>query len=412
MQKLSCASPLARLVFLIAIAGSAALAAAQSPKYSVTNLGPLLSSKGEVDYWPAMSSDGSKVIGLAWTRAQGFHSFYWDGTMHDMGANYGEPPVAVSNDGTVIPNHNPARIWTLASGYLNLPGIDASAGSNAINDSDVVVGTDRTVALSYSRSSSGVWSSTQLPPLTGYADSGASFIDDAGNIFGSSTVVGPGPSEATWWTPGNPLAPINLGPLYIVTSTGVFDRGTMTCASFDSTRGIARDVWTVSATGQAFYSDSTGLTTQLPIPAQSTSYTPSGMNSSGVVVGNGGNGHAYYWSPGGSQIDLGFLPGMTVSQLYVGQNPCETPIDAAGNIVGWCYSSQTYAAFLSTPASRLTSAKLLNLNKLLSNTLKSVGLTTLYQAMSTNAAGDILCIASAPGNAQYIALLKPVGSNP
>ena len=188
MRKLSCASPLARLVFSIAIAGSAAFVAAQTPRYSVTNLGPLLTSRGEVDYWPSMSSDGSKVVGLSWSNANGYHSFYWDGTMHDMGNDNGNPPVAVSNDGTVIPNTNPARVWTLATGFVLLPGIDSSAGSSAINDSDVVVGTDRNVALIYSQSSPGIWGSTQLPPLTGFAASGASFIDNAGNVFGLSLI--------------------------------------------------------------------------------------------------------------------------------------------------------------------------------------------------------------------------------
>ncbi|MFI5385632.1 MAG: hypothetical protein ACHQ50_05865 [Fimbriimonadales bacterium] len=406
MRKLSYALPLARLVISIAIAGSAALAAAQ--RYSITNLGHLLTTKGEVDYWPAMSSDGSKVIGLTWSNANGYRNFYWDGTMHDMGGIYGNPPVAVSNDGTVIPNVNPARIWTLAGGTVSLLPGDPSAGSNAINDDDVIVGRDSTIGLCYSLSSSG-WSATQLSPLSGYAHSGATVIDNAGNIFGSSTVTGPGPCEATWWTLANPLSPIDIGPLYIVTSTGSFVRGSMTCASFDSTLGIARYVWTVSSTGQTFYSDSTGLTVQLPIPAGATSYTPSGMNSSGVVVGNGGNGHAYYWSPSAGQIDLGLLPGTVSSSVFVHQNPLAKPIDDAGNIVGWCSTSNgATTPFLSTPASRMTSAKLINLNTLLSNTLKSVGLTYLYQAISTNAAGDILCIASAPGNAQYIALLKPV----
>jgi hypothetical protein len=334
--------------------------------------------------------------------------------MHDMGNDYGNAPLAVSNDGIVIPNSYPGRVWTLASGYVWIRS-DHRASSNAINDSDVVVGADNItgVGLSFSQITPGIWGSTQLPPLAGYTHSGASIIDDIGNVFGSSSVTGPSRQEATWWTLANPSAPIDLGPLYIITPTGSVDLGTMIAASYDSTLGIARDVWTVSATGQTFYSDSTGLTTQVPLPAPGTTYTPYGMNASGVVVGDGGNGRAYYWSPGGSQTDLGVLPGYVSSAVWNYQQPHEKPIDDAGNIVGWCSTSRgATTPFLSTPASRLTSAKMLDLSKLLSKPLKNFGLTQLFQAVSINKAGDILCIASAPGNAQYIVLLKPVGTNP
>ena len=66
-------------------------------------------------------------------------------------------------------------------------------------------------------------------------------------------------------------------------------------------------------------------------------------------------------------------------------------LDDSGFIIGTSTGS-TSKAFLSTPASRATSAKLLDLNTLLTtNALKSAGITALTQGQLINNAGFIVC---------------------
>ena len=153
-------------------------------------------------------------------------------------------------------------------------------------------------------------------------------------------------------------------------------------------------VWGFS--GRGFYTDGTG-TTELPQPTSpSPNNSPKGINAAGLVAGFATydtSRHAYAWA-NGTQTDLGVLAGMTSSEMGAGTVAdlfVTRPINDSGYIVGFSSGSTNSKAFVSTPASRATSAKMLDLNLLLFNSLKNVGLTSLTNAISVNNAGFILC---------------------
>lgn len=425
MRKLCYTRPLSRLVVSAGLAAIAALGGAQAPRFSVTNLGQLASG-AESDFAYAMSSDGTKVVGSAQylvNRQSVYHAFYWNGTMHDIGALGGPTAYGVSRNGTVVLGAYPGAVWSLTSGKVALMAPDgSSANAYAINDSDIVVGRGRTttwigndsggnpvyafVALQWSRDPiTGNWGSISLQPLPGFNFSGAfGGIDANGNIVGTSSYYDPSTgvtiaNEATLWSPNDGFVPHDMGPIGSVGAGSWVDPVTL-----DS-----RYVWNLGS--GACYTDSTG-TIQLPFPDPSNPANQAhGVNASGMVAGfatYGGNPHAYCWS-GGVQTDLGVLTGMTSSLTWTDTFRAR-PIDDNGFIIGWCNGSNgSQKAFVSTPTSRGTSAKMLDLNTLLSNTLKGVSLSSLNMALATNNAGFILCNGTASGSGgQRVALLRRV----
>lgn len=424
---------IARILVGLALAALGTLqisALAQTPKYSVTNIGSLTGS--EIDSVVAVSSDGSKVVGTAMylqgtTYTGVTHSFLWDGTMHDVGATtstgpYVPGPYGVSNDGTVLLGQAHARVWTRNGGMVQLFGPDGSEGvAFGINDSDVVAGRGRTttiighdsggnpiyawVGLRWSQDPiTRNWTSISLQPLSGYNFSGAfGGIDASGNIVGTSSYVDPSTgtttaTEATLWSPTDGFLPHDLGPASVVGGNGF-----ITGFSVDPVTLNTRYVWYEQQPWISFYTDSTG-TVQLPLPDPNNPFNEvRGVSASGVVAGfavYGGVRHAYCWSTG-VQTDLG-VP----SELS--QSGYARPINDYGFIVGFWRQSRANVAFLSTPASRATSTKVFDLNSLLSNTLKGVGLKSLTDAVSINNAGYIICNATNTNGWQRVALLTRV----
>jgi uncharacterized membrane protein len=401
----------------------------QTPKYSVRYLGTLTSS--ETDTVIAVSSDGSKVVGAAsyvdkhgaWTGVT--HSFLWDGTMHDVGTYSGTPPFApeayaVSNDGTVLLGPAHARVWKNGV-TVPLSGPDGSeAVAFGINDSDVVAGAGHTTTVVYYDSAgtpitalvglrwsqlpgTNIWTSIPLQPLNGYNFSRASGgIDANGNIVGTSYFVDSSgnttANEATLWSPNDGFLPHDLGPASVVGGNGF-----ITGFSVDPVTLNTQYVWHQQQPWVSFYTNAAG-TSQLPLPDPSNPFNEvRGVNASGMAAGfalYGGVRHAYCWS-NGVQTDLGVPSEMS-------QSGYARPINDGGFIIGYWKQSQGYVAFLSTPASRATTAKVLDLNLLLTNTLKSVGLASLTGAVSINNAGYILCSATNSSGLKRAALLTRV----
>lgn len=382
----------------------------QTPKYSVTNLGALLSS-AETDGVSAVSADGTKVAGQA-DVAGTLHSFYWDGTMHDAGITGGLFPFAVASNGVVLIGAYPATVWTLAAGNVTLYGPNGPASCLGMNDSAEVVGHGVTstivghnpdgspiyarIGLHWARNpATGNWDYTLLPPLAGYDTSIADRIDLSGNIIGTSYITNPNSGDpsaqvAVRWSAGDGHIPHYVGPLNA-------PNGFIKAFSVDALTLNTLYVWNDQSTWKGFYTDWNG-TTELPQPVSANPLNvPYGVNASGLVAGiaNYSAGtHAYAWA-NGVQTDLGVLAGMASSVLS--QGVYVKPVNADGFIVGWSTGfpgksgNVTHTAFISTPASRATSTRMLDLNSLLSNTLKSVGLTSLTQGISVNDGGFIIC---------------------
>ena len=139
-----------------------------------------------------------------------------------------------------------------------------------------------------------------------------------------------------------------------------------------------------------------------------------GINVLGQVAGTANfaaGSHAAYWDPAfasGTMMDLGVLSGTSSSQIAPSTSGLVNVIDDGGFIVGISNGS-TSKAFLSTPASRATSAKLLDLNALLTtNALKSASISALTKGMLINNAGYIVCYGtdSKTGNVRVVRLRR------
>jgi probable HAF family extracellular repeat protein len=423
---------IARLTALTALA-LLPLAVAQGqalpPKYSVTKLPtfPLSKNWTEDDMVKAMSSDGSKIVGTAAQYAASGYSagnkvFYWDGAMHEiLVTGTGATPLSVTPTGLVLLGISPPSVWTLATGITLLPspgGLHAAAVS--MNDAGVVagfaynpqvplgVGADGSplyadICLRWAKGVTG-WQYTQLPPLplAGHNFSrcggGVNAIDQSGNVIGVSAIASPDPTSnspllsdlhAVLWD--SSLVPHDLGAILQSdphsSSPPVDSR---TDAFFNT-----RFVWLRGS--RTYYSDANGTTELVGSGAASPSAAAKGVNALGQVTGIAnfaGGSHAFYWDttfPTGVVMDLGVLSATNTTSA-VGQSGQFNVIDDSGFIVGSSYDYTT-KAFLSTPASRATANKLLDLNTLLTtNALKNAGLTTLTGARIINNAGFIACM--------------------
>ena len=219
-------SGIARVAALAALA-LAPLAAAhgQTPKYSVTNLGTLVSSN-ETDSVAAMSSDGSKIAGWANYSSgnkAGSNVFYWDGALHNVEvltplgglAINGMKPVAVNSSGMVLLGSVSPSVWTLAGGKQLLPCFTLLFGgtetqARAINDAGVVAGSSddpdgflgytvegyaryTSTGLVWTKNTAGNWTYAKLPPLPGHNSTRTSnhttAIDQNGNVIGTSYIA-------------------------------------------------------------------------------------------------------------------------------------------------------------------------------------------------------------------------------
>ncbi len=415
------------------------IAAAQGqtlpPKYSVIKLPtfPLSKSMLEDDTVKAMSSDGSNIVGFATQYAasgktSAYKAFFWDGTMHELGvvaSTPGTTPLSVTSglNPTVLLGYSPPSVWTLPGNRVFLPSLGGlSCAAYAMNDAATVVGfaynpnvplglgSDGSslyaqIGMRWSKGATG-WQYTQLPPLSlsGHNHSRSGFgqnsIDQAGNMYGISAVAGPDPTSngptlsdvhAVYWDTA--LVPHDLGVLpQLNNHSGTLPADWRMDANFQT-----RFIWNLGS--QAFYSfPNTSVTTELfGTGASSPSAAVKGLNAAGQVTGIAnfaGGSHAFYWDttfPTGAVMDLGVLSGTNTGSA-VEQTGYFNIIDDNGFIVGSSFDF-TSIAFLSTPASRATSQKLIDLNTLLTpNALKNAGITALTGARIINNAGYITCV--------------------
>ena len=393
----------------------------QTPKYSVTNLGTLVTSS-ENDRVIAMSSNGSVVGTLYYASKNSTITkwFYWNGTMHELPGTPMTSPISVNSSGMVLLGISSAAVWTLAGGKVSLPAPGGQTpAAYAMNDDGVVAGFSNNpnallgigvdgspeyacIGLRWARDMTGAWAYTQLPPLAGHNFSRSSFganaIDQSGNVIGISAIASLDPAS---WNPiltdlhavlwDSALAAHDLGALpHLDPHGGTYPVDSCTDAFFQT-----RFVWNLGP--QAYYSDGYGTTQLVGSGAASPSAAAKGVNVLGQVAGVAtfaGGSHAFYWDTtpnfsSGAAMDLGVLPGMSASSLTSTSFGVHV-IDDGGFIVG-ISSNSASKAFLSTPASRATAAKLLDLNLLLSNTLASVGLSSLTEGISINNGGFIIC---------------------
>ena len=439
----------------------------QTPQYSVTNLGTVVKSS-ETDTVIAISSDGSKVVGYASYpsgKYGGTTAFYWDGSMHNAGtmsSEYGgiladTTPLAVTPTGLVLLGAAQPTVWTLIGGKVSLPipvGLEQAnaivgvMGAWAMNDNGTVVGGcenqllgfDFTGTARYTRSglrwslNGNVWTPTLLAPLVslGHNSSNVAYspnaVDQMGNVVGYSWKVSLDATghqvftdyHAVLWD--SSLAPHDLGILGQGQSTQPVDART----TVDSQGNWLQTLFVWNLGSQANYSfanNGTATVTTNLFGSGATSPSAETISLSvgqvagvnvGQVAGNAnfaGGSHAFYWDtsfPSGAVMDLGVLTGMTNSVLVRSTLSSKrlNHIDDNGFIVGTS-SGSTSKAFLSTPASRATSAKLLDLNTLLTtNALKNAGIATLIQGQIINNTGFIACHGTDTKGYQRVVRLK------
>ena len=419
---------------------------AQSPRYIVTNLGNVFAinkKSPESQNATAMSSDGSKVVGQVHTVASNgsttTSSFYWDGAMHPILTSNSaiNKPWYVTPSGLVLYQSPPSMyVWTLAGGQVTLPNGGNSSGASCMNDAGIIVGsmddinnilgvsstngtTYARIPARWDRDTLGQWSYIKLPLLPGHNGGGSWRVDSNGIIIGHSELQTMATNGAilnsdqhiVLWSPSDGFIPHDLGapginPVVHRSLTDPSTLATQYLYRFGSenrnwyTNGIA-PTELIGTDTTTPYMNANGLTT--------------GLTTSGQVSGTAGfaGAHrAFYWDtgfPSGAVMDLGVLPGGIRSEVKP-LSQFTNSMNGAGFIVGNSVSSTSgasiYTAVLSTPDSRLTSsAKLLDLNSLLNNTLTSVGLTSLTYGVAISDNGKILCHAKTSGGDQRIALL-------
>jgi len=324
---------------------------------------------------------------------------------------------------------NPASVWTLGGGSVALPMGGLSGGVTCMNDSGVIGGNvdDRNTVLGYNcsggpiyarlptrweRDGSGHWSYINLGLLPGHNAGAVRHIDSNGNLIGNSevgTVSTATDIHVVLWSPSDGFVPHDLGQ----PSTNPLPFAFQTNPTTLSTQYLY-----AADPNQSWYTNGIKSIQLVGTDTVNPYSSANGLNASGQVGGTGGFAgarHAYYWDTSfisGAVMDLGVLPGGTSSQAP-GYNGWTGTINESGFIIGRSLvtvskNSTAYKAFVSTPASRLTSAKLLDLNTLLNNALSSVGLTSLTQALVINDNGYILCYATTSSGLQRVARLTLV----
>lgn len=174
----------------------------------------LINNAGEVAGW-SNSADGSVT-----------HAFYWSSDLGsiDLGTLRGSlsTPAAINNSGVIvgqssIGNTTHAFSWTVSEGMKDLGSLAGSSGFSqaiGINNSGLIIGSS---AVSGSSRHAVLWSSGTLQDIgtLGGNQSWASFINDAGNIVGSSVVPSSGKKpllHTFFWTTASGMTDIGTLP--------------------------------------------------------------------------------------------------------------------------------------------------------------------------------------------------------
>ena len=326
--------------------------------YAVTDLGTLRNIQSAHAY---DINEAGQITGYAAS-----HAYLWDdGVMTDIGTlggngsvglaiNENSQIVGYSSTGTVGEG-NRATLWDHGA-IINLtPGLTGSQTSIATGINDL-----RQIAGVMNSEMPFVWQNntiTMLPHLGG-GGGYANDINNAGWVVGSSRttqqsqVVGPTPHAALWR--GGTVTDLGVVPGTEESGASAINENGQIVGSSDRT-----DPETYEVTSYAFLYEN-GNMTVLPVP--STESYAGDINDNGVIVGTmraaGGasNYHAFIYADGVvSNLNSRILPGSGLHLIYA------NGINNAGQIVGVAYDSRgSYHAYLLTPVAGGTSGVSVN----------------------------------------------------
>lgn len=196
---------------LVALSGWLAPAADAAPR-DVTFLGDL----GGGMSWPLDINDDGLIVGYGETQPDApfggpTHAFVWDGAMHDLG-------IAAPGDSSLAFGVNASGLIVGVSGAvpvfwsdrvihsLALPAGHLSGNAQAVNDAGVIVGLTRTFEPpGFTVSHAAVWENgvpRLLPSLPGARLTGATDINERGQIVGFSAYTESGLLHAVLWEGG------------------------------------------------------------------------------------------------------------------------------------------------------------------------------------------------------------------
>ena len=328
-------------------------AASPPGPYVLTDLGTL----GGLSAQAADINDDGHVVGYASSATAGGHAFVWrDGVMTDLGTLTGGTSSAaggINRLGQIVGSSNlglntpgQATLWDNGQ-IINLtPGSNGSSAT-AINSYRQVVGT-------FSNAVPFMWQNGELTilPHLGGGGGWASDINDAAMIVGSSSstessqLLGPLPRAVLWQKDSQGVfRATNLGVL-----PGTDESGATAINSAGQIVGSSghTDPDTYEVTSQAFlYSGGTMTPLNVPSPE---AYAGD-INDSGVIVGSmraaGGTSkwHAYVYADGVATNLNSLIPAGSGLHLSVAYG-----INNSGQIVGYAYDARFgYHAFLLTP---------------------------------------------------------------
>ncbi len=270
------------------------------------------------------------------------------------------------------PNATVPVIWR--DGVIQSIGFadEGYAVITAINDQDMVAGTDRRGTDTYAfRWTNGV--RTELPTFLGLSNSTAAAMDSAGEIVGLSwdpTQVRA--SMHSWMWSGSTVTDLGVPPNAIVfTPHGMNDVGEIVGEADD---GAYRNAWVRGVNGSFL---------KLPGLSFLGTHSANGINDAGIIVGSsslplpGGQTKAVRWV-GGAVLDLGTLPGDTQSSA--------SAINDHGQIVGVSQNGNSSRAFIWQ-------------NGVMTE-LPSLG-GTYTQAVAINANGDVVGVSTTSDGTEH-----------
>lgn len=332
--------------FLLPLAERGSRASAPPGPYVVTDLGTL----GGLSAQASDINDAGQIVGYATTAASGARAFRWqDGVMMDLGTLGGPSSQAnaINAWGDVVGSSRfssasgtHAMLWVNGTRTDLTPSQDGSA-ANAINDAGQVVGT-KGHAMAF------LWQNGVTTDL-GHLGGGGSFgadINAAGVVVGtasSSHVTALGPMQHAFaWQNG---VMTDLGVLPGTDESGasaINDAGQIVGSSGHT------DPDTYEVTSRSFLYEN-GQMIALPIPSSESGAAD--INDAGVIVGAmrtaGGfsNYHGYVYSDGvATNLNALIAPG---SGLHIAW---ATGINDAGQISAVAYDARgSYHAVLLTP---------------------------------------------------------------
>jgi probable HAF family extracellular repeat protein len=184
-------------------------AAASKPR-TVTFIGTL----GGLS-WPFDINDDGLIVGYSETQPDVLfsptHAFVWDGTMHDLGvAAPGDSSVAagVNASGLIVGSSGASPVyWSDREIHgLALPAGHLSGNARAVNDLGVIVGQTHTFEPpGFTISHATVWENgvpRVLPSLPGARITGATDLNERGQIVGFSAFTESGLLHAVLWEDG------------------------------------------------------------------------------------------------------------------------------------------------------------------------------------------------------------------